>query len=124
MTLKTLFAIPIAVILIVTLPLAGMIAGQDWSSQERGKAAVDAVDRMRLLIALQTDLRADASPPISRLGSHTQCRRRRSSGSLMRGGKRIGELPISLPVCAPPPKAGWMQCRRNHTWFPSIPGLP
>ncbi len=59
MTLKTLFAIPIAMILIVTLSLAGMIAGQGWLSQERGKAAVDAVDRMRLLIALQTDLRAE-----------------------------------------------------------------
>ncbi len=59
MTLKTLFAIPIAVILIVSLSLAGMIAGQGWSGQERGKAAVDAVARMRLLIALQTDLRAE-----------------------------------------------------------------
>jgi hypothetical protein len=59
MTLKTLFAIPIAVILVVTLSLAGMIAGQGWSGQERGKAAVDAVNRMRVLIDLQTNLRAE-----------------------------------------------------------------
>ena len=59
MTLKTLFAIPIAVILIVTLSLAGMVAGQGWSGLVRGKAAVEAVERMRLLLALQTDLRAE-----------------------------------------------------------------
>jgi HAMP domain-containing protein len=59
MTLKTLFAIPIAIILIVLLSVAGMITGQSWSGQERGRAAVDAVERMRLLLKLQSDLRAE-----------------------------------------------------------------
>src|SRR5580704_172004 len=59
MNLRTLFAIPIAVILIVTLSLAGMVAGQGWSSLVRGRAAIAAVERMRLLLALQTDLRAE-----------------------------------------------------------------
>src|SRR5580698_6906805 len=59
MNLRTLFAIPIAVILIVTLSLAGMVAGQGWSGLARGKAAIEAVERMRLLLALQTDLRAE-----------------------------------------------------------------
>jgi hypothetical protein len=59
MNLRTLFAIPIAVILIVTLSLAGMVAGQGWTSLIRGRAAIEAVERMRLLLALQTDLRAE-----------------------------------------------------------------
>ena len=37
MTLKTLFAIPIAIILLVTLLLAGVMAGQGWSGLVRGK---------------------------------------------------------------------------------------
>jgi hypothetical protein len=57
MTLKTLFAIPIAIILIATLSLAGMIGSQGWSGHARGKAAVEAVGRMRLLLQLQIDLR-------------------------------------------------------------------
>jgi hypothetical protein len=59
MNLRTLFAIPIAVIMVVTLSLAGMVAGQGWSGLARGKAAIEAVERMRLLLALQTDLRAE-----------------------------------------------------------------
>jgi hypothetical protein len=59
MNLRTLFAIPIAVILIVTLSLAGMVAGQGWSGLIRGRVAVEAVERMRLLLALQTNLRAE-----------------------------------------------------------------
>jgi methyl-accepting chemotaxis protein len=59
MNLRTLFAIPIAVILIVTLSLAGMVAGQGWSGMIRGKVAIETVERMRLLLALQTELRAE-----------------------------------------------------------------
>jgi hypothetical protein len=59
MNLRTLFAIPIAVILIVTLLLAGMVAEQGWSGLVRGKVAIEAVERMRLLLALQTKLRAE-----------------------------------------------------------------
>src|SRR3954468_8281622 len=57
MNLKTLFVIPVAVILLVTLALAGTIAGQGWTGQERGRAAVQAVESMRLLLLLQSDLR-------------------------------------------------------------------
>lgn len=57
MTLKTLFALPIGIILLVTLSLAGMVARQGWSSQAQGRAAVEAVERMRLLQELQTELR-------------------------------------------------------------------
>src|SRR5580698_4868380 len=59
MNLRTLFAIPIAVVVIVTLSLAGMLAGQGWSGQERGRVAVEAVERMRLLLALEGDLRQE-----------------------------------------------------------------
>jgi len=59
MNLRTLFAIPIAVILIVTLLLAGMVAERGWSGLVRGKVAIEAVERMRLLLALQTNLRAE-----------------------------------------------------------------
>ncbi len=59
MNLRTLFAIPIAVILIVMLSLAGMVAGQGWSGMIRGKAAIQAVERMRLLLELQSKLRAE-----------------------------------------------------------------
>jgi len=59
MNLRTLFAIPIAVVLLVTLSLAGMMAGQGWSSLARGKATVEAVERMRLLLEVQTDLRTE-----------------------------------------------------------------
>jgi hypothetical protein len=56
MTLKTLFAIPIVVILLVTLSLAGVIAAQGWSGLDRGKAAVEAVEGMRLLVSFQNKL--------------------------------------------------------------------
>lgn len=59
MNLRTLFAIPIAVILIVTVLLAGTVASQGWAGLLRGKLAVEAVERMRLLLALQTELRAE-----------------------------------------------------------------
>ena len=59
MTLKTLFAIPITIILLVTLTLAGTIAGQGWTGQARGKAAAVAVESMRLLLLLQSDLRME-----------------------------------------------------------------
>jgi methyl-accepting chemotaxis protein len=59
MTLRTLFAIPIAIILIVTVSLAGMVAGQGWSGLSRGRVAIEAVEHMRLLLALQTQLRAE-----------------------------------------------------------------
>ena len=59
MKLRTLFAIPIAVILIVTLALTGMVAGQGWSGLVDGRVAIEAVERMRLLLAVQTKLRAE-----------------------------------------------------------------
>src|SRR5882757_9686239 len=68
MTLKTLFAIPIIIILLVTLALASMIAGQGWSGQERGKAAVEAVENMRLLLQLQNDLRSERTSTNLALG--------------------------------------------------------
>jgi methyl-accepting chemotaxis protein len=59
MNLRTLFAIPIITILVVTLSLAGMLAGQGWSGQAQGQTASLAVERMRLLLELQTSLRAE-----------------------------------------------------------------
>ena len=59
MPLKTLFAIPIAVISLVTLLLAGTIAGHAWSGYQRGAVAIRAVERMRMLVLLQTDLWAE-----------------------------------------------------------------
>jgi HAMP domain len=59
MNLRTLFALPIAVILLVTLSLAGMMAAQGWSGQERGRAAAEAVERMRLLLQVQGNLRLE-----------------------------------------------------------------
>lgn len=56
MTLKTLFAIPIAIILLVTLSLAGTITSEGWSGLERGRAAVAAVERMQVLLTLQGSL--------------------------------------------------------------------
>ena len=105
MTLKTLFAIPIAVILIVSLSLAGMIAGQGWSGQERGKAAVEAVARMRLLIALQTDLRAERIVTNLRAWQAvSDGGRRRATTGRVHGGTPIGGSPMSPPACAPPPR--------------------
>jgi hypothetical protein len=59
MTLRTLFSIPVAIILLVTLSLAGMIMGQGWSDLLRGKQAVEVVERMRTLLQLQNDLRVE-----------------------------------------------------------------
>jgi hypothetical protein len=59
MTLRTLFSIPVAIILLVTLSLAGMIMGQGWSDLVRGKQAVEMVERMRMLLQLQNDLRVE-----------------------------------------------------------------
>ena len=56
MNLRTLFAIPIAVILIVTVSLAGMVAGQGWSGMARGRAAIEAVERMRLLLGVAVQI--------------------------------------------------------------------
>ncbi len=61
MTLKTLFVIPIAIIMVMTLSLAGMIAGQGWSNQEHGRAAVRAVEQMRLLLQAQRSLMAESA---------------------------------------------------------------
>ncbi len=60
MTLRTLFAIPIAVILIITLlHVAGMITGEGLARQESGQTAVAAVEQMRLLLALQSRIMAE-----------------------------------------------------------------
>src|ERR1051326_3689037 len=59
MTLKNLFAVPVAIILLVTLSLAGMRGGEGWPSQSRGKQAVEAVENMWLLLVLQSDLRSE-----------------------------------------------------------------
>lgn len=56
MTLRTLFAIPIAIILLVTLSLAGTITSEGWYGLQRGKAAVAAVERMQILLTLQGSL--------------------------------------------------------------------
>ena len=59
MNLRTLFAIPIVIILIVTLSLAGMVAGQGWSGMVHGKAAIEAVERMQQFLAHDAKLRAE-----------------------------------------------------------------
>ena len=59
MTLKTLFVVPISIILLVSILLAALIAGEGWSGQVRGKAAVEAVEGMRLYILLQNELRTE-----------------------------------------------------------------
>jgi hypothetical protein len=59
MTLRTLFAIPIAIVLLVTLSLAAMMAGQGWSNQVNGRAAVTAMEGMRLLVDVETALRTE-----------------------------------------------------------------
>ena len=59
MNLRTLFAIPIAVILSVTLSLAAMILGQGWTELVQGKVATEAVEQIRLLLRLEADLRAE-----------------------------------------------------------------
>lgn len=56
MTLRTLFAIPIAVILLVVLSLAGVLLGQGLTGLDQGAEAILAVERMRQLVMLQSEL--------------------------------------------------------------------
>ncbi len=56
MTLKALFAIPIVVILLVTLSLAGMTVSQEWAGHSRGALAIAATDRAGLLTELEQHL--------------------------------------------------------------------
>ena len=69
MTLKTLFAIPIAIVLLVTLSLAGMALSEGWSGRARSKDAVEAVEQLLLLQNLQSDLRAERVASSSALGT-------------------------------------------------------
>jgi methyl-accepting chemotaxis protein len=59
MTLKTLFVIPVTIILLVTLSLGGMMAGEGWLGLRIGRQGVDAVENMRLLLLVQSDLRSE-----------------------------------------------------------------
>jgi HAMP domain-containing protein len=59
MTLKTLFLIPVTIILLVTLSLGGMMAGEGWLGLRTGRQAVEAVEDMRLLLLIQSDLRSE-----------------------------------------------------------------
>ena len=68
MTLRTLFAIPIAAILLVTLSLTGMMAAKGLTDYQRGEIAILAVERMRLLVLLQTDLWAERVATNAALG--------------------------------------------------------
>ncbi len=61
MTLRTLFVTPILLILLATLSLAGMLTSEELSGHARGKVAVAAVARMRLLVLLQNDLWTERS---------------------------------------------------------------
>ena len=56
MTFKALFAIPILVILLVTLSLAGMIVSQEWAGHQRGAIAIAAVERADILNRLENQL--------------------------------------------------------------------
>src|SRR5271165_6361015 len=56
MTLKALFAIPIVVILLVSLALAGMIVSREWSGHARGRTAIDATNRALILNRLEGQL--------------------------------------------------------------------
>ena len=62
MNLRTLFAIPIAVVLLVTLSLAGMMAGQGWSGAD-ARAPERPLRRVKracvFLPDLQNDLRSE-----------------------------------------------------------------
>jgi hypothetical protein len=69
MPLKTLFAVPIAIILLVTLSLAGMALNEGWSGRMQGKDAVEAVEQLLLLQNLQSDLRAERVASSSALGT-------------------------------------------------------
>jgi len=56
LTLKTLFAIPIVVILLVTLSLAGMIVSREWSGHARGEIAIAGTKRAEVLTRLEQQL--------------------------------------------------------------------
>jgi hypothetical protein len=56
MTLRALFAIPIGVILLVTLSLAGMIVSREWSGHTRGFLAISATRRADVLTRLEGQL--------------------------------------------------------------------
>jgi hypothetical protein len=56
MTLRTLFTIPVAMILLVVLSLAGMLVAEGLTTLNQGDVAVAAVNRMRELVLLQSDL--------------------------------------------------------------------
>lgn len=56
MTLKALFTIPIAVILLVTLLLAGMIVSREWADHQRGSIAIAAATRASSLTRLESQL--------------------------------------------------------------------
>jgi hypothetical protein len=56
MTLRTLFAIPIIVILLVTLALAGMIVSREWTGHVAGRVAIAATERADVLNRLEGQL--------------------------------------------------------------------
>jgi hypothetical protein len=58
-TLKALFAIPIVVILLVTLSLAGMIVSREWSGHASGAVAIAATSLADALTRLQERLRQE-----------------------------------------------------------------
>lgn len=59
MILRTLFVLPAAAILLVTVTLAGTILGQGLWGHMRGEVAIGATERMRLLVLLAADLTAE-----------------------------------------------------------------
>ena len=59
MTLRLLFAIPIVVILLVTLSLAGMIVSQEWAGHQRGKIAIAAAEQADVLNRLEGEMAAE-----------------------------------------------------------------
>jgi hypothetical protein len=71
MNLRTLFAIPVTVILLVTLSLAGMITSHGFSGHARGRAVIAAVERTRLLVLLQTGLWAERVASNAALGERS-----------------------------------------------------
>lgn len=56
MTLRTLFATPIVVILLMTMSLAGMTVSREWYGQQRGRIAIAATERANLLNLLEGQL--------------------------------------------------------------------
>ena len=103
MTLKQLFAIPIAIILLVTLSLAGIMAGQGWSGQARSKAAVEAVAHMRLLLGVQTALRAERIVTNFALGQPyplPNAVKRRIAGARLGTDEQIAAISVILRATA------------------------